>query len=410
MNSHTQREIQKIDDRIGFALGRMLGEPVIPAEHVYLSLTNRCNLRCAMCDIVKHPSSKKDELSLHEIKDIISQIKSIGVRHLIFSGGEPFLREDLLEILSFAVQSGIEMVDVITNGTLLDEALAAELVALPLNHLTISLDGLWPTADRIRGEGSFDQALRGLDLIRRAKEGKHSLFPTLGINFTITAWNIDDILPMVDLARSKDCNIIVFQPVLFSNTRMKQKHKNELWPTEEGVKKLQGVVSRLLEVKESQKASCLIYTDEAILKALGAYFRGRRLGRAFQCFEGIKRIVVTCDGKVWSCEGVYGDLRREGLLKIWNSQKASRVRKRVKRCRQHCFQDCVYFPLDLEGDLKRFLSSFTAQERSIVAESVLKKIGLMAGSIQGSAVGFWKKFQATRWLKELENKIWKKAQ
>ncbi|MBM3245629.1 MAG: radical SAM protein, partial [Candidatus Omnitrophica bacterium] len=288
--------------------------------------------------------------------EIVSQVNDLGVKHVIFSGGEPLLRHDLPQIIEFAIKSGIKMVDIITNGILLDEAIIKKLIGLRLNHITVSLDGLKETNNQIRGKGSFEKSASNIDILNFYKKKLNSSFPTLGINFTIMDKNILDIPAIIEFARSKQCNVIVFQPVLFSNTRMHENKQNDLWPREDNIRKLEKLIEDLILLKNSS-GDIFIYTDTSILRSLPRYFRGRSIGGDFKCYEAIKRIVITYEGQVWSCMGVYGDLRKDLLRDIWTSKNAAAVRSKVKKCSRHCLQDCVFFPSDISSIVQNLLNS-----------------------------------------------------
>ena len=77
MDKYLERELMKVEDMIGFYASRIISYPLVPPEHVYFSLTNRCCLRCVMCDIPKSPGRQEDELTTEEAKGIILQIKEL---------------------------------------------------------------------------------------------------------------------------------------------------------------------------------------------------------------------------------------------------------------------------------------------------------------------------------------------
>ena len=70
---------------------------------------------------------------------IIDQIADFKIDHLIFSGGEPLLRRDIFDIIAHAADRGIKMIDLITNGLLIDKSVAQRLVKSRLTHITISI-------------------------------------------------------------------------------------------------------------------------------------------------------------------------------------------------------------------------------------------------------------------------------
>lgn len=377
MNNYSlEKEYFRLEERLGFYFGRLISYPLIPPEHVYFSLTNRCNLRCKMCDISKNSDNVEDELTTKEVKNIIQQIKEMGIKHLIFSGGEPFLRKDLLEILEFAVKNDIEMVDIITNGILLNDHIIQKLIEIKLNHITFSLDGLRDTNDEIRGKEVFKKVEINIDKLNYYKSKFNLQFPTVGINFTIMNRNINDILPMIDYAQKKHCNILVLQPVLFNNTKMYEKKKNFLWPSRVNIINLKNIMKEVLNLKE-KLTDLYIYTDKKILEAIPDYFEGKKLSSHFKCYEAVKRIVITYNGKLWSCLGIYGDLRKKSLKENWFSKEVKKIRNNVKKCKAHCLQDCVYLPSDVLEEVRKFLKRLKIsndEEKIRLKNRLLEKI------------------------------------
>ncbi|MBN2482656.1 MAG: radical SAM protein [Candidatus Omnitrophica bacterium] len=373
LNPELAQEYNDIERKLSFFVSRKLSYPLIPPEHVYFSITSACNLRCRMCDIPQGFAEDAEVLSSLKIKDIILQIKNMGINHLILSGGEPFLHKDILDIVGFALSRGIQWLSIITNGTLLNDEIIQGLIERKLNHMTVSIDGLGPRNDEIRGPGTFEKAAHSIDRINYYKNKKHAQFPLLGINFTIMDTNIDDIIPMIDFARQKKCHMIVFQPVLFSNTKMYEMKSNPLWPTDKQVRKLERILKKVVSLKEELQ-DIYIATDRAILESIPAYFRGEKIDRNFKCYEGIKRIVIDCNGQLWSCRGRYGDLKEESLQNNWVSENATAMRELVRHCRRHCLQDCVYFPEDILQEIKIFLKKLDALPQTREVESIRDKL------------------------------------
>lgn len=338
-----------------YYFSRIIDYPLCPPEHVYFCLTSRCNLKCKMCTVWHSPNREEDELNIEESKKIIDQIADLKINHLIFSGGEPLLRKDIFDLIAYAIDKKIKMVDVITNGLLIDERVAQKLVNLNLNHVTISIDGLEETNDFIRGKGSFKKALEAIDLIKKYKNNK---FPTVGINFTIIDYNIDQILPMIDLAKIKGCHIIVLQPMLPDNANMKQRNKHELWVCEENILKLREVITEVIELKKTIQ-NLSIHVNEKILEMIPSYFAGLPLDRNLKCYEAIVRIVISYNGYLWACRGIYGNLRKSSLRNCWFSPQAKKIRQEIKQCRSHCLQSCVHLAelSDIYTETREFKNS-----------------------------------------------------
>lgn len=337
-NLEIERDWQELKRKCNYYFSRIIDYPLCPPEHVYFSLTNKCNLRCRICKIPGFSIKDEDELSTEECKKIIDQIVDLKINHLIFSGGEPLLRRDIFELITYAIDKKIKLVDLTTNGILVDEKVAKKLIDIGVNPITISIDGLEATNDFIRGKNSFQKAMEAVDFINKYRNNNLLM---LGINFTITNFNIDQILPMIDLARNKRCNFFILQPMLSDNTDMQARREGELWVSEESIPKLKKVISKVLQLKRDLR-DLSIRVNDKVLKMIPTYFTGQPLDRSLKCFEGIIRIVISYNGDLWSCRGIYGNLRKKSLKDCWFSIEAKKMRKEVKQCKNHCLQNCIY--------------------------------------------------------------------
>lgn len=150
-----------------------------------------------MCPFWKRPSQ---DLSLEQEKAILRQVYNSGAVGIGFEGGEPLMRNDLVEILVFSRSLPLHT-SLITNGTLLESRI--DEIAPYINGVVyVSLDGLEKTHDAIRGvNGSFRKAVRG---ICAAKEKV-----AVTINTTVMAENVDEVESMVELARELGTKISV---------------------------------------------------------------------------------------------------------------------------------------------------------------------------------------------------------
>ena len=153
-------------------------ESLIPI--IVWNITSKCNLKCSHC----YASFNDDELNTKEAKLIIEDLAEFGVPLILFSGGEPMLREDLIELAEFAKDNGMSCV-LSTNGTLINEKNVESLTVF--DYVGVSIDGKEEVHDSFRGvKGSFFLALRGIKLLMSSK------IPT-GIRFTLTNYNSDDL-------------------------------------------------------------------------------------------------------------------------------------------------------------------------------------------------------------------------
>ncbi len=158
------------------------------------SVTGRCNLRCTICFADATFEPDEAELSTDEIKAIAVKLSQGGCKLLRVTGGEPLLREDLVGMLRLA-RDLFEVVVLQTNGTLLNQRIADELVGI-VDRVEIALDGSTPYIhEAIRGVGTFERTVAGIGYLQRA--GIRTI-----INRVLTRFSIDDGPKMEDLARS----------------------------------------------------------------------------------------------------------------------------------------------------------------------------------------------------------------
>ena len=153
---------------------------------VVWNMTRRCNLKCVHCYAKAVDVHGKDEISTDKAKEIIDDLAAYGAPVMLFSGGEPLVREDLPELAAHATQKGMRAV-ISTNGTLISQQKARELKRIGLSYVGISLDGLEEVHDRFRAvPGSFRKALQGIANCQ--SEGLK-----VGLRFTINRRNVQEI-------------------------------------------------------------------------------------------------------------------------------------------------------------------------------------------------------------------------
>lgn len=127
------------------------------------SVTRRCNLRCFYCHNEGEPSDSKNEMSAEIISAIVSvALKHFGVRKVKFSGGEPLMRSDIVDIIT-SLPEGLSDVSMTTNGVLL-RRYAKELAAAGLRRVNVSLDTLNEEKYNFitRTKGNFQKVLDGI--------------------------------------------------------------------------------------------------------------------------------------------------------------------------------------------------------------------------------------------------------
>lgn len=145
---------------------RILENPIPP--YVNWELTNRCNMGCPYCFLGEHSEGVLPDLPTNVIKETIKKLKEGGARMLNYSGGEPLLRNDIVELIQYGYELGLTTI-LSTNGILLSSELIDEL-ALYLNWICLPLDGPNPEInDSVRGRrGHFKKSLEQLRLLEQS--------------------------------------------------------------------------------------------------------------------------------------------------------------------------------------------------------------------------------------------------
>ncbi len=171
--------------------------------------TKACNLRCIHCYYTAKVQADPDEFTTDEAKMMINDLAAFGTPVLLFSGGEPLLREDLFELGAYAVERGLRTV-ISTNGTLINCKAATRIKEAGFSYVGISLDGIGETNDRFRGMvGAFDAALDG---IRACTEASMRT----GLRLTLNRHNYEDMNAILDLLEAENIRRACFYHLVYA--------------------------------------------------------------------------------------------------------------------------------------------------------------------------------------------------
>jgi SynChlorMet cassette radical SAM/SPASM protein ScmE len=135
---------------------------------VDVEITSSCNLRCDYCSHFSGPGDVEKDLPLEEWLRFFSELRRAAVMSVTLSGGEPFHRPDLREIIQGIVANRMRF-SILSNGTLIERDMAVFLVSTGrCDHVQISIDGAIDiTHDSFRGKGNFMKAIRGIEILRQ---------------------------------------------------------------------------------------------------------------------------------------------------------------------------------------------------------------------------------------------------
>ena len=212
------------------------------SRSAYLHVTQRCNLNCVGCYSANSKRNASPDLPLADIEVILTKLKGMNVDSLVISGGEPFLRKDLPDIVSFAKTKGIRSVSVITNGTSIKREILQRLSGA-VDRLAVSFDGSSSSSESyIRGYQRFADLKKSILAIEEEGINAH-------IIATIHAFNIQNIPSYFELARSLNVGINFS---LLSCTA-DDKHLKRLIPDDNALERLAEI---LIENADQNAFSC----------------------------------------------------------------------------------------------------------------------------------------------------------
>ncbi|MGB2896838.1 MAG: SynChlorMet cassette radical SAM/SPASM protein ScmE [Anaerolineales bacterium] len=156
-------------------------------RNVDIEITARCNLRCRYCYFFNNPEVEYRDLPTKEWLTFFEELGRSGVMRVCLGGGEPFIREDLPELLQGIVRNRMRF-SFASNGGLIDDEIAAVIAATSrCDYVQVSVDGSSPEIhDTGRGKGSFEGAVRGIRTLQR-----HDIM--VAVRVTIHRHNVHDL-------------------------------------------------------------------------------------------------------------------------------------------------------------------------------------------------------------------------
>ncbi len=280
-------------------------------------------MRCKMCNIWKYPTSRENEIAAKEL-EILPNLKFVNV-----TGGEPFVREDLPEIIEVLYTKAPRIV-ISTSGWYNDRILKlAE--RFPSIGIRISIEGLSRSNDDLRGrEGCFDNGLRTLLELKRMG------LKDIGFGQTISNNNSHDILPLYELSRNLHME---FATAAFHNSFYFHKDDNVITNKEEVEGNIKELIRRLL-CENNPKNWFRAFFNLGLIN----YIEGKK--RMLPCEAGLVNFFIDPGGDVYPCNGLEGKLWKESMgniraaksfEEIWNSPQAEKVRELVATCPKNCW-------------------------------------------------------------------------
>ncbi len=273
------------------------------------NVTNRCNLYCDHC--YRNAGVKDNgELSIEEGKALLDEIVKAGFKIMIFSGGEPLMRKDIYELISYAAGIGLRPV-LGSNGMFITKEVAERLVESGLKAVGISLDSLNVSKhDKFRKfDGAWRDALYGMKNCRDA-----------GLSFqihnTIMNCNKDEAINIIDF--SVAMGAVAYYPFFLVPTGRGESIEKEILEASEYEKLLTSIMKKKQQIDIEIKPTCAPQFLR-IANSLGMKLRFSR-----GCLAGISYCIINPKGDVQPCaylKEVAGNVRETPFSEIWRDSK-----------------------------------------------------------------------------------------
>lgn len=286
--------------------------PILVSFHV----TNNCTLRCRYCyaNVDDRFDDQGKDFSTEEVKGLIDEMYEAGTRWLIILGGEPLMREDIGEIISYTKGKGM-LCEVVTNGVLvkdrIDDILAADL-------LCISLDGDEEANDAVRGKGTYKRIVEGL---RVASD--HGLKTRIHAVLSKANANERCLAHLDELAKENGATFGYSSPIVHEYNKidelfLPEDEERNFWRKAKECKRegngLYNTANAMENILKWPLSPSEIITTKDGLKKLGSY-------KPNPCFAGHRECYIDNEGDIYACicRGVKSgmNVREVGFKKAW---------------------------------------------------------------------------------------------
>lgn len=304
-------------------------------QHLTLFVTQRCNIRCRTCFVDFSETKQENELSLEEIEGIRKVLGRMSVLNI--GGGEPFLREDLTEIIK--IFSECCSIGLPTNGWYTEKVIAGiekilKTVEQSQLGLMISIDGFEKTHDFIRVKGSF---ARAVETLREVK--KH--FPRLliQVNTVLCEYNRPEMLDLIEFIKQ-------FQPSHHSIFLLRGRPMDNacvIPPLDQVRSLLPGMLERLKGYDYQRRGLYAFVARNYHRYMLDLSLRILENKRQLvPCLAGRASLVIYADGSVAPCELLdpVGNLRAAGLEAVLKSRAYRDCLQKIKQKKCYCTHNC----------------------------------------------------------------------
>lgn len=330
--------LEQFERSLAYHFSEFMDYPFAHPYWIFISLSHKCTYKCQMCGVVN--ILKGYELSKEAACAALEQISRWKREcFVVFTGGEVFLRKDFFEIVDYAIRRKINA-EAVSNGSLIDEETAGRVIRSGLKNIAVSLDGATAdTHDLVRQKGSFEQALKALRFLVKAKR-EAGYGPQISVWTTIMKENVSELSAVISLVRDIGVECLVYHPVIVAQDDMQSTCSNA--PFWIGPKELNILKAQLNKITSYQKKNGLIaFLHDPYLWL--KYFESKLSKKDWKC-NPFAFINIGPDGEVRSCGQSFGNIKEIGLNRCLNTSQAYKARKIMKACPKPCLQTCWAYP------------------------------------------------------------------
>lgn len=337
---------------------------------VWWDITNQCNLGCEHCYSNSSLTSQDvDQMSFDQIITIIDQMSESGVFYIYFLGGEPFIRPDFIEIIEYVRKKNIGVM-VNTNGWFITKETARNITKLGVKQIRISLDGSNAGVhDSLRNkQGSFTRAVNSIKLM---KQSKHEM---VSVASTVTAYNIEDIEKLIDLAAELRVNDIQIVPL--SNSGRGEDNYDKIAITNEQHLYLKEILEK--KSKEYRGEMTVYSVDGTLDNQCTQCIQKNNIKPDFMgCRAGRTAVNIDFNGDVIPCllvrKPVAGNLKEEKFTDIWNKSEVLQKWREKKNDKPECVV-CEYNDICIrECPLSPSQTEITSEHRIKKIKNIVEK-------------------------------------
>lgn len=322
-----------------------------PSEILWINfaVTYLCNSRCRMCRIWEKyrqgPSLLEEELSLSEIESLLSSKYLQNLEGIGFTGGEPFLRRDFVDLAGLFIERYPDaFVSIATNG--LSPGLIVKRTKEIISKyrpkslgLSISLDGMAGNHDRIRGvKGAYERVLQTLKTLQEETD------INVGLDFTITPWNWEDLWSAYELSKEFGIKFIAGfahnSDFYYGNTDIVFEWDSTI---EEAAHSLQKVAR---DRAATEPLLDKLINPYACFMTKAPEYEVKR-DSMFKCYSGVHSLFLDPYGDVYPCimlDKKLGNVRSEPFGQLWLSSRAAQIRDYIEQDQCHCWVACEAVP------------------------------------------------------------------